>query len=136
MIAKILISLSVIVGGFVPPTSAFEYPSVKPPMTAKCPQWWDTAVSVGWLRKNLVTLDFVMWRESRCNASAFNPKDPNGGSRGLVQINGFWTPWLRSRGVLKRSEGLFNPEVALRSALEIYGYGHEKYGNGWGPWNL
>jgi len=26
--------------------------------------------------------------------------------------------------------------VALRSALEIYGYGHEKHGNGWGAWNL
>ena len=111
-------------------------PQLSIPATAKCPQWWDNAVEAGWKRKELITLDFVMWRESRCDASAFNPKDPNGGSRGLVQINGFWTPYLRSKGVLKRSEGLFNPNVALRSALVIFEYGEERYGHGWGPWNL
>ncbi len=136
MITKLLISLSVIVGGFVPPTSTSEYPPAKPPMNAKCPQWWDNAISVGWKHKHLATLDFVMWRESRCKPSAFNRKDPNGGSRGLVQINGFWTPYLRSKGVLKRSQGLFNPDVALMSALEIFKYGEERYGHGWGPWNL
>ena len=133
MIAKLLISLSVIMGGFVPPIFA---PQLHIPVTAKCPQWWDNAVEAGWKRKELATLDFVMWRESRCDASAFNPDDPNGGSRGLVQINGFWTPYLRSRGVLKRSQGLFNPDVSLRSALEIFEYGEERYGHGWGPWNL
>ena len=133
MIAKLLISLSVIMGGFVPPIFA---PQLSIPVTAKCPQWWDNAVEAGWKRKELATLDFVMWRESRCDASAFNPDDPNGGSRGLVQINGFWTPYLRSKGVLKRSQGLFNPDVSLRSALVIFEYGVERYGNGWGPWNL
>ena len=133
MIAKLLISLSVIMGGSLPPIFA---PQLSIPATAKCPQWWDNAVEAGWKRKELITLDFVMWRESRCDASAFNPKDPNGGSRGLVQINGFWTPYLRSKGVLKRSEGLFNPNVALRSALVIFEYGEERYGHGWGPWNL
>ena len=136
MITKLLISLSVIVGGFVPPTPIYEHKQISPPVSAKCPQWWDNAVSVGWKRKHLVTLDFVMWRESRCNASAFNRKDPNGGSRGLVQINGFWTPYLRSKGVLERPRGLFNPDVALMSALEIFKYGEERYGHGWGPWNL
>ena len=120
-------------GGFVPPIFA---PQLSIPVTAKCPQWWDNAVEAGWKRKELATLDFVMWRESRCDASAFNPDDPNGGSRGLVQINGFWTPYLRSRGVLKRSQGLFNPDVSLRSALVIFEYGVERYGHGWGPWNL
>ena len=133
MIAKLLISLSVIMGGSLPPIFT---PQLSIPVTAKCPQWWDNAVEAGWKRKELATLDFVMWRESRCDASAFNPDDPNGGSRGLVQINGFWTPYLRSKGVLKRSEGLFNPDVALRSALEIFEYGEERYDNGWGPWNL
>lgn len=133
MITKLLISLSVIMGGLLPPIFA---PQLSIPVTAKCPQWWDNAVEAGWRRKELITLDFVMWRESRCDASAFNPDDPNGGSRGLVQVNGFWTPYLRSKGVLKRSEGLFNPDVALRSALEIFNYGEERYGNGWGPWNL
>ena len=133
MIAKLLISLSVIMGGSLPPIFT---PQLSIPVTAKCPQWWDNAVEAGWRRKELITLDFVMWRESRCDASAFNPKDPNGGSRGLVQINGFWTPYLRSKGVLKRSEGLFNPDVSLRSALVIFEYGVERYGHGWGPWNL
>ena len=120
----------------MPPTPIYEHKQIIPPVSAKCPQWWDNAVSVGWKRKHLITLDFLMWRESRCNASAFNRKDPNGGSRGLVQINGFWTPYLRSKGVLERPRGLFNPDVALMSALEIFKYGEERYGHGWGPWNL
>jgi hypothetical protein len=59
-----------------------------------------------------------------------------GGSRGLVQINGFWTPWLASRGIVSRSEGLFGPQRNLRAALAIYNYADARYENGFGPWAI
>ena len=104
--------------------------------SALCPQWWQTAVDAGWRESLLPTLDYLMWRESRCNPNSHNTDDPMGGSRGLVQINGFWTPWLASRGIVKRSEGLFGPLRNLRSALAIYNYADARYDNGFGPWGL
>lgn len=111
------------------------YP-IEVPASALCPQWWQTAVDVGWRKSLLPTLDYLMWRESRCLPDQHNTDDPNGGSRGLVQVNGFWTPWLASKGIVKRSEGLFRPRRNLRAALAIYNYADTKYGNGFGPWGL
>jgi len=77
-----------------------------------------------------------MWRESRCEAHQHNIKDPNGGSRGLMQINGSWTRWLRFRGILSTAEDLFEPEVNLRASLAIYNYSHARYQKGWNPWGM
>ena len=135
MILKSIMAIAILLGGNTP-----QEPSItQPPRSAKCPQYWQTALQVGWRKNQLATLDKIMFRESRCNPLAFNPEDPMGGSRGLVQINGFWTPWLKEQGVLsppKASQGLFNPTVNLLSALHIYNYGVDRYGDGWGPWNL
>ena len=135
MIIKTLMAIAILLGGNTP-----QEPSLtQPPRSAKCPQYWQTALQVGWPKKQLATLDKIMFRDSRCNPLAFNSADPMGGSRGLVQINGFWTPWLKEQGVLsppKASQGLFNPTVNLLSALHIYNYGVDRYGDGWGPWNL
>lgn len=139
MIAKAIVSLSLFVGGFVPPTSINKHDLPKPvdvPATARCPQWWQLAVDVGWRQSLLPTLDYLMWRESRCLPDQHNTDDPVGGSRGLTQVNGFWTPWLVSKGIVRRSEGLFNPQRNLRSALAIYNYADDRYGNGFGPWGL
>ena len=139
MLAKILISVSLGVGGVLPPTSITKHYMPEPvdiSASALCPQWWQTAVDAGWRESLLPTLDYLMWRESRCDPTQHNTDDPNGGSRGLVQINGFWTPWLASRGIVKRSEGLFGPYRNLRSALAIYNYADERHGNGFSPWGL
>ncbi len=128
-------------GGLVPPISIVQakhdrmYP-VEVSASALCPQWWQTAVDAGWSESLLPTLDYLMWRESRCDPAQHNTDDPMGGSRGLVQINGFWTPWLASKGIVRRSEGLFTPFRNLRSALAIYNYADARYDNGFGPWNL
>ena len=141
MIAKIALSISIVAGGLVPPVSIAQakhdrmYP-VEVPASALCPQWWQTAVDVGWRESLLPTLDYLMWRESRCLPDQHNKKDPVGGSRGLVQVNGFWTPWLASKGIVKRSEGLFRPRRNLRAALAIYNYADARYDNGFGPWGL
>jgi soluble lytic murein transglycosylase-like protein len=76
-----------------------------------------------------------MFRESRCIPNAVNSKDPNGGSRGLMQINGFWTPWLTDAGIITSAENLLQANVNLRAALAIYNYGVDRHGYGWGPWS-
>jgi len=139
LLAKILISISMVVGGSTPPISITKHDmpeTVEIPDSALCPQWWQTAVDAGWRQSLLPTLDYLMWRESRCDPSQHNTEDPMGGSRGLVQINGFWTPWLASKGIVKRSEGLFGPQRNLRAALAIYNYADARYENGFGPWAI
>jgi len=128
-----------VVGGSTPPISITKHDmpeTVEIPDSALCPQWWQTAVDAGWRQSLLPTLDYLMWRESRCDPSQHNTEDPMGGSRGLVQINGFWTPWLASKGIVKRSEGLFGPQRNLRAALAIYNYADARYENGFGPWAI
>jgi soluble lytic murein transglycosylase-like protein len=139
LITNAIMAVAILLGSTSPQEPRAPIKHKEAPKTAKCPQFWDTALQVGWKWKDLEKLDKIMYRESRCKPVAFNKKDPNGGSRGLVQINGFWTPWLKQRGVLsppKASQGLFNPAINLLAALHIYNYGVDRYGEGWGPWRV
>jgi hypothetical protein len=104
------------------------------PSSARCPQWWGLARELGWDDESLLRLDVVMFRESRCLPDVWNRDDPNGGSRGLLQVNGSWTRWLRELDVLAEKEDLFDPKVNLAAALAIYRYGLDRYEFGWGPW--
>jgi len=106
------------------------------PATAKVPQWWTLARQVGWAEKDLPILDRVIWRESRGQADAFNPHDPNGGSLCLLQVNRFWTKYLRQNGVINKANDLFDPATCLTAGLVIHRYGVERYGWGWGPWAI
>ncbi len=105
------------------------------PYSSACEQFSALAVNLGWPADQRTVLESVMYRESRCIPNAYNGKDPQGGSRGLMQINGFWTPWLIERGLITSKENLLQADVNLRAALEIYNYGVNRYGYGWGPWS-
>ena len=111
---------------------------LEPPIPADAlhPEWWALARQVGWDEDQMMTLDYVIHRESRGQTSAFNPKDPNGGSRCLIQINGSWTRWLRDKGVLTKADDLYNPRTCLTAGLTIYQYGIDRYGYGWSPWAI
>ena len=111
---------------------------LEPPIPADAlhPEWWALAREIGWDEDQMMTLDYVIHRESRGQTSAFNPKDPNGGSRCLIQINGSWTRWLRDKGVLTKADDLFNPRTCLTAGLTIYQYGIDRYGYGWSPWAI
>lgn len=109
----------------------------------KCGQWHDLAVSIGWPESEWDTLSYILHRESRCNVDSHNKTDPSSGSRGLMQINGYWCRpskwsekgWLQDKGILNTCDDLFNPEINLRAGLAIWLYGEEKHGCGWrGPW--
>jgi len=109
----------------------------------KCGEWRDLAIAVGWPEEEWPTLSYVLHRESRCTSDAHNASDPSSGSRGLLQINGFWcrpskysvAGWLQERGVLETCDDLYDPETNLRAGLNIWIYGELKHGCGWrGPW--
>jgi hypothetical protein len=105
------------------------------PYTWACEQFSALAVNLGWPADERTVLESVMFRESRCIPNAYNGKDPNGGSRGLMQINGFWTPWLTDAGIITEAENLLQAQTNLIAALAIYNYGVERHGYGWGPWS-
>jgi soluble lytic murein transglycosylase-like protein len=67
---------------------------------------------------------------------AWNPKDPMGGSFGLMQVNGSWLRWLRNHNVIEFKEDLSDPERNLLAANLIWEYAHEKHGRGWSPWGF
>ena len=102
-----------------------------------CEQVFDTAKAIGWPVDQLGMLVAIAQRESRCQPDAFNPSDPNGGSYGIMQINGFWCQpsrywpngYLQAHGLLTKCTDLYDRETNLRSALAIY-----RYSNGWRAW--
>ena len=109
----------------------------------KCGEWRELALMVGWPAEEWPTLSYVLYRESRCNVDSHNKTDPMSGSRGLMQVNGYWcrpskwsqSGWLQDRGILSVCDDLYNPEVNLRAGLAIWLYGVDKHGCGWrGPW--
>lgn len=90
----------------------------------------------------LLQVDYIMWRESRCNASVINRDDPNGGSIGLFQINKFWCKpnrytkqgFLQDAGVLDKCKELYDPVTSAKAFMAIYDYADNRYGDGFGPW--
>jgi hypothetical protein len=62
----------------------------------------------------------VMFRESRCIPTAYNAQDSNGGSRGLMQINGVHVQWLTELGYITTLDDLFKPEVNLEVSAHLY----------------
>jgi hypothetical protein len=106
------------------------------PAWAKCPEIWNRLRDAGWLEKDVVKADQIVWRESRCIATAHNKKDPNTvqgvkGSLGLFQINLFWiqrtTYYPRGylQTVLNREfvpTDLFDVDISIASAQALIRY--------------
>ena len=113
------------------------------PHDARCGQWWSLAREVGFTDSMLPTLDRIMYRESRCGlGSMYNAADPNGGSHGLTQVNGFWCQpsryyplgYLQTHGVLTSCADLYDPEIALRASLVLVQYSRSVGLCGWAQW--
>lgn len=103
---------------------------------ANCDDALQLALDLGFPTDQLGMLDLVLTRESKCQPTAHNTSDPNGGSYGLAQINGFWClpnsnwpiGWLQAKGILDECSDLFNATTNLRATLAIYN------NSGWAPW--
>lgn len=112
------------------------------PLDARCPMWWSMAKQIGFTDALLPTLDRVIYRESRCDPSQHNASDPNGGSHGLTQVNGFWckpsryypSGYLQTVGVLNDCADLYTPEVALRATMALIIYSRSVDLCTWAQW--
>jgi hypothetical protein len=126
----------------VPAEPVVQRTTVRPSDSSeqRCSEWVDLVLDVGWPAVHVETVQRLMFRESRCDPSQFNPDDPRGGSRGLLQINGHWcrpnpsygihVGWLQEHDLIGQCDDLFDAEANLRSALLIWSeYGFE-------PWAL
>ena len=108
-----------------------------PPGKSACNEYLSLALVNGFAISQADTITVILMRESHCKSGAYNPSDPNGGSYGLYQINGFWcTPnkywlngWLQAKNVLQTCNDLFNPIVSTRAAYQIW------LNSGFTPWN-
>lgn len=106
------------------------------PYTSACEQFSALAINLGWPADQRTVLESIMKRESNCTPNAINRKDPFGGSRGLLQINGSWHKWLIGKGIITQKQDLLQAQTNLLAGLAIYNYGVERYGFGWGPWSV
>lgn len=106
------------------PTEAAEYQ--RDIDTAKCEQWFGHALAMGWEIDDLLVLDEVMWRESRCDPTQVSDT----GDHGLTQVNWrTWAPLVLELGYTK--EDLKHPAVNLLIARQIY---EDADRRGWCPW--
>jgi hypothetical protein len=106
--------------------------------TKRCPQFEQLAYDAGFPKNQTSIVSYLMWRESRCVANATNRKDPEGGSRGLLQINGFWIKKLISEKVIKNEADLFDPATNLSAGFYVWTEALMKarYNYGWSPWSI
>lgn len=93
-----------------------------------CRDYVNLARQVGWPKSERANLKRIMFRESRCYRLAHNPRDPWGGSYGLLQINGSNVGWAIRNGWITSKTDLFHPRANLRVGLELW----KLYG--WRPW--
>ena len=115
---------------------------IKLPNDMFCPEWAQLAIETGWQEEDLPMLDYIIHRESRCFTASYSNTDPNGGSYGLTQVNGYWcgsSQWypqgyLQVFGVLEQCADLLHPRTNLLSARLIWLYSDREYGDGWLPW--
>ena len=96
-----------------------------------CPEYEKTALAVGWPRKEIPRLTYVMARESSCFLRAWNRADPFSGSYGATQINGSWKLTLKKAGLIREEmTELFNLKKNLKAAKWIFDR------SGWAPWGF
>ena len=116
---------------------------------ARCGQWWGLAQDSGWHADSMPTLDYIMWRESRCDPTQHNTTRNKDGSTdiGLTQINDRswclptrWYPngYLQSVGVLSKvgCDELFDPATNLKAAKAIHDYHQQQGQRGFEAWEL
>lgn len=103
------------------------------PPKSRCPQYYDEALRAGWTAAQWPRIDYIIFRESRCNNTAYNGKGRDN-SYGLMQLNmkalkswvGPLVDWDFTR--------LYDPYTNLHIAKVLYGKAMDAWGCGWKPW--
>jgi len=112
-----------------PPTTHQHTPSGYTHPWPNVQRWYATAIDAGFRPDEWRQVSCVIRRESGGDPDAYNGRDPAGGSRGLMQLNGVHVRWLRDAGILTHADDLYNAWTNLRAAREL------QRRSGWGPWN-
>lgn len=95
-----------------------------------CSQWEPHAVLAGWTSRERVTLDRVIWNESRCEPWQISPTN----DYGLAQINAFtWSELVESHG--DTMQDLLNPLLNLLYAKQISEKARSYGWCRWQPWH-
>jgi hypothetical protein len=108
----------------MPDLSGVDWVALARATYGKCGEWHDLAISVGWPEEEWKHLQQVIYRESRCQADAWNGHDG-----GLTQINQVHSEWLSDMG-WTHPEDMFNPEYNLTFAFRLW------EASGWKPWRF
>lgn len=106
----------------MPDLSGVDWVALAREQYGKCGEWHNLAISVGWPEEEWQHLQQVIYRESRCQAEAWNGSDG-----GLTQINRVHTQWLSDMGY-KFPDDMFDAEKNLTFAFRLWET------SGWRPW--
>ena len=113
--------------GWVEPR--FDLDSLPGIENARCGDWWQMAVDVGWPTEWLPTLDDIMWSESRCQAEVRSSTN----DYGILQLNwGAHGARLTEKGITQGM--LYDPRTNLTEGLWIAEYARDNYGCWAQPW--
>lgn len=122
-----------VVTASLPPTTTT---TTMPALVTSCTQVASLALAEGLPASELETALRVAVRESRCTSDAHNASDPNSGSYGIYQINGFWclpnsnwpSGWLQAKSIVTTCDDLYDPTTNTRAMVAIW------RNSGWLPW--
>ena len=122
-----------VVPAFLPSTTTT---STLPAYVNTCTQVATLALAEGLPPSEIETALRVAVRESRCTSDAHNADDPNSGSYGIYQINGFWClpnsnwpiGWLQAKSIVSTCNDLYNPTTNTKAMVAIW------RNSGWLPW--
>lgn len=88
--------------------------------------------AAGWTGWSVSRMSYLMWRESRCQASVVNV---SGGDSGLLQIHPVSWPWLsRKFGVTVTRQWLQHPHNNIAAGAALYRFWQRAGYSGYHPW--
>lgn len=137
----------------VPPTTTTTVPPLS--FAPRCPNLIPVARAAGFPENELEHLDYLAWRESRCDVTAtgaprcsHNADDPSGGSFGAWQINASWAKsnrwnphpagYLGNLGIVDEVADLCDWMTNARAAKALYLYSIDRHGYEyrWWQWKI
>jgi hypothetical protein len=133
MSKRIISAVLAVVIGFAPVATAHA------DTVYRCPKWRKLAMQVGFSARDYKTLDYIIWRESRCAPTAINVNHHRDGKVtrdwGLTQVNDYsWITFLRNGEIVDSAKDLLNPKHNLKAARALYVYSKKFHDNPWLQW--
>lgn len=121
ILTPVILSVSLLTAS---PALASETPSE----ARRCDRAIQLARQVGWLKKDLPYLRYILHRESRCQPDSIGRNRDIFGrvtseDLGYAQINDrSWVTYLKNQGIIRTRDDLLKPKTNLKAALELLRY--------------